>query len=946
MSCLARFSGIAALLFLLIGGWGVAHAQLAPVETDLSGVAGGAVAWGDVDDDGDSDLLVLGNETGAVESIDDAEPSTILYENEGDGTFTPMNAGLTDVSAGAAAFCDFDQDGDLDLVLTGIAVELLGPAPKAEIYENDGTGTFTPLNAGIDGVTVGAVDWGDVDGDGDPDLLVSGNTGGVGQLPLPADPDPTTTIYENEGNGDFSPLGADLAGVSVGASAFGDMDNDGDPDLVVTGGQGASLENPDPISVLYENDGTGSFTEREEEPTDVAGGSVTWTDVDGDDALDLILTGATAAGAVTTELYRNDGSGSLSAAPDDLEDVAGGTVVANDIDADTDPDLLLSGRDSDDAPVTVAYENDGTGAFSPFGADLTPVEGSAAGWGDANRDGLADLVVAGRDADSVATATYYENRIDAVPIPSGLSAAAAAGPATDLTWTLTPASPVDRYRIYRDTTSFGNDPTDRTPLDSVGADTGTYTDESVATGRTYHYRVTAVGEAGRESPFSEGASAFLYPSTVAADATRSFGDASGPEDYRLVALPGQVDRPLSTTLAGASGTEWQAFVDDGSDEDFLVRHDGSDAFRFEPGTGFWLTARAAWTVEDTVSTVSLTGDSAAVVSLRDGWNIVSNPTDKPVPVDRVLGANRPAADEDLQPLWAFDGTFQEAETMRSAARGVAYYFLNDQGLDSLRVPYPGAPGRAAPPKSVDPGATGEDGAVLSLTARQTGDAPNPASTVRVGRVEGEDAARTVVAPPSRFDAVSLDVEAQGDRPRRQRFLKTALRPATGEGTAFPLQVSTRNEEAVQLHMGPSSRLNGRAAALVDSSTHTRHELRSGTTVTLRPSTSDARLTLLLGSPRYVDEQADRVLPDEVRLRAYPNPVRQRGTVAYTLPEASEVTLRLYDVLGRRVATLDAGSRRAGRHEVSFDPASLASGVYVGRLRAGDQTRVRKITVVR
>ncbi len=104
--------------------------------------------------------------------------------------------------------------------------------------------------------------------------------------------------------------------------------------------------------------------------------------------------------------------------------------------------------------------------------------------------------------------------------------------------------------------------------------------------------------------------------------------------------------------------------------------------------------------------------------------------------------------------------------------------------------------------------------------------------------------------------------------------------------------------------------------------------------------------LLVGSERYVDEQTERLLPDEVQLTSYPNPMRRQGTVAYTLPEESDVALRLYDVLGREVATLVEGTRQAGRHDVQFDPASLASGVYVGRLRAGGQTRTQKIMILR
>nr|WP_279304753.1 T9SS type A sorting domain-containing protein [Salinibacter ruber] len=82
------------------------------------------------------------------------------------------------------------------------------------------------------------------------------------------------------------------------------------------------------------------------------------------------------------------------------------------------------------------------------------------------------------------------------------------------------------------------------------------------------------------------------------------------------------------------------------------------------------------------------------------------------------------------------------------------------------------------------------------------------------------------------------------------------------------------------------------------------------------------------------------------LTSYPNPAGRRATVEYALPEARKVTLEVYDVLGRRVATLADEKKQAGRHEVSLQARKLPSGVYFGRLEAGEQTRTQKITVVR
>jgi hypothetical protein len=85
---------------------------------------------------------------------------------------------------------------------------------------------------------------------------------------------------------------------------------------------------------------------------------------------------------------------------------------------------------------------------------------------------------------------------------------------------------------------------------------------------------------------------------------------------------------------------------------------------------------------------------------------------------------------------------------------------------------------------------------------------------------------------------------------------------------------------------------------------------------------------------------------------HPNPFRPRTTIGFELPDAARVELAVYDVGGRRVATLLQGMKEAGYHEVPFETGGrrtaggLASGVYFYRLKAGNRTLVRKMTVLK
>ena len=77
----------------------------------------------------------------------------------------------------------------------------------------------------------------------------------------------------------------------------------------------------------------------------------------------------------------------------------------------------------------------------------------------------------------------------------------------------------------------------------------------------------------------------------------------------------------------------------------------------------------------------------------------------------------------------------------------------------------------------------------------------------------------------------------------------------------------------------------------------------------------------------------------------PNPVRAATTLRYVLPEHSLVNLSVYDLLGRRIATLVDGVQTLGTHEVVFDASHLPSGVYILRFTAGGQIATTKVTVV-
>ncbi len=87
-------------------------------------------------------------------------------------------------------------------------------------------------------------------------------------------------------------------------------------------------------------------------------------------------------------------------------------------------------------------------------------------------------------------------------------------------------------------------------------------------------------------------------------------------------------------------------------------------------------------------------------------------------------------------------------------------------------------------------------------------------------------------------------------------------------------------------------------------------------------------------------------PDDFSLSNYPNPFSPATTVRYSLAEAGDTTLEVYDIQGRLVERLSSGFQVAGRHEARLDAGLLAPGMYLCRLTSGSRSLIHRMTLAR
>ena len=253
------------------------------IKANLIPVRDGSVEWGDYDNDGDLDILLTGESyKGSIISK--------IYRNDGKNLFTDINAGLVPVFLSSAKWGDYDNDDDLDVLITG---ERYNGSLISKIYRNQGKDIFKDIHAGLEGVRNSSVDWGDLNNDGNPDILLTGEASGKRII---------SKVYKNNGNGSFSSIFTDIVGVRSGCVDLGDYDNDGDPDVLLTGETYRKA-----ISKVYRNDSNFVFTDIYAELPGIYFSYASWGDYDRDSDLDVLLSGLDNCYGFISSIFRNDG---------------------------------------------------------------------------------------------------------------------------------------------------------------------------------------------------------------------------------------------------------------------------------------------------------------------------------------------------------------------------------------------------------------------------------------------------------------------------------------------------------------------------------------------------------------------------------------------------------------------------------------------------------------
>jgi hypothetical protein len=366
---------------LLLAAAGSCLAQPAVLVTgpQLPGLALGAIAWADYDGDGLDDLLVCG-----MDSLGAAR--TVLLHSTGATLLPDPAQNLIQVLKGDAAWGDYDGDGDPDLLLTGET----SPGHGATVLYRNTAGVLAPVpTPAIPALSHSRARWADLDGDGDLDLLLAGLGFDDGLVGL---------IARNDGGGVFAVLhGPAYDTREWPVIAVTDYDGDGLVDIAFSDISPRLREGM--RTVLLHNIGGMLFVPAATPSVPgLHGGSLDFADHDGDGRPDLLCSGSHRAAHVG--VYRNAGGQWLPAAGGaSLPQLGMGEARWGDFDGDGDPDVVVAGMGAT-GPECWRFVNTGGNLAAAQGpAGMPAIYNVRIALGDWDGDGHLDLAIAGQDAD-------------------------------------------------------------------------------------------------------------------------------------------------------------------------------------------------------------------------------------------------------------------------------------------------------------------------------------------------------------------------------------------------------------------------------------------------------------------------------------------------------------------------------------------------------------------
>jgi enediyne biosynthesis protein E4 len=910
------------LLLINNGAWDFTKKNVAQTEKNVNFLKSSAAA--DYDKDGLVDLFI-GNSNG------DQTLNNLLLKNKEGSSLDKILTGSLTTDLGDCrnvSWCDYDNDNDQDIFVLNSSF-----GQPNRLYKNNGDGTFirvTGLIFDTDIVSSGrTISWGDIDNDGDFDLYIGSSAASVSAITA-------DRLYKNNGDGTFSivvsPV-AELATTTLGSS-FGDIDNDGDIDLIaINGGSNATFLNAGANSIFI-NDivgGVSTFTkysvnEMMTNPNIFeVGGAM--ADFDKDGFLDIYpAKGSTVSVDLPNFLYKNLLT-NLSSNRNWIELKLIGTFSNK---SAIGARITLTTNTPARTQIREISTQTGYGSANSlivhFGiGTATTINNIQIKWPNGFVQNIANPTInqiltisEGAKADLVFTPpTTFDSKFDNVTFSVGattnfgtissvvLSYRKIGGTAfTDLPGVFNPTSNKWEFIIKR----------------------------NFCDGNGLEYNIAAKSGANTIGRLPADAATNFYTYLNYSEADNSIpakyvGQGGDKSNWKMFSIPFDLgnNKNVTTVFDELSGRvdkiDWRMVTY----KDATAWSEFPDGFStLNRGQGYFINIKNSIDIKIPAASTSNNRKDLFKMDLKKGWNQIGNPYLTPISWEDVVALNTITGP--TTQLKTFSGASYDNATVLQPFEGG--FVLADKDL-TISIPFQGQTaigGRKETPIS-------NQDWLLPITLKQ-GEVENTLGGIgmHTDAQTSYDQFDDFNAPPI-FDYIEINFA------HPEHFVKRFARdvvPVQNEFTwAFDVKANQQDNAEIKWN-DVSNNLGDKDLFLFDEGLQKIINMKNVTSYSLQPSISK-------NFKIYFGENVEKkIIPNRVLLsNAFPNPTNGETTVNFTLADGIgyyQVKLEIYDLIGKKITTLVEGDLIPGFYSTTLNAnqMELASGLYTCILRVADE----------
>jgi hypothetical protein len=399
-------------------------------------------------------------------------------------------------------------------------------------------------------------------------------------------------------------------------------------------------------------------------------------------------------------------------------------------------------------------------------------------------------------------------------------------------------------------------------------------------------------------------------------------------DYRLIGLPGNGNKLITSYLSGNQNENWQIYWDNGlpgTVNDYLVLYDGGSNFYCVVGHAFWLVKKGPLQIKDSIPSAPLNADNQAEILLRNGWNLITNPFLNRMQWSTVRTLNSITDD----PIYAYDRTFS---TPTDFEPYIGYYFFNTNNKSKLNIPF-----NPTLSKSTVLGEIYLWMVNITLSIKEyvdralwfgiSEDAKDGFDHLdfRKPRLVGINVPYIHFYRPEwdkDYSSFASDIKSNVDNDKVWEFEVSAI----------------KSEQSKLLFSRLSDIPSQYNILLKNESEGITFDLRLDSVYRFTPFTNltKFKIYVIKGEDKKEKIISDNTPKEFILGENYPNPFNPSTMIPITVPCTSEITLSIYNLIGIKIKTIYSGMLSIGKHTFEWDGKddygnNLSSGIYIYRL---------------